>query len=429
MNVETNQSKELLHRYQAIRLFTEELCKPLSIEDYGIQAMIEVSPPKWQLAHTTWFFETLVLKPFMKNYRIFHPDYDYLLNSYYENLGEFLQRDIRSVLSRPGVNEIYDYRKYVDQHIITLIETSDEELLGSIVSLIELGLNHEQQHQEGLLADIKYNFWVNPLKPIYMEIEQPSSIKHNKHQSPTWVPFQGGLVEIGYEGSGFSFDNETPRHKIWLEDYTLCSLPITNGQFVQFIESGGYKSPEFWLSDGWKVVKEKGWQAPLYWEKIDGRWWVFTLAGMKEINEDEPVCHVSFYEAAAYAAWAGNRLPTEGEWENSAGQLTVQKKGNFIESGLYHPAPSTETNDGLTQMYGDIWEWTASPYMPYPRSKPLQGVAGEYNHKFMCNQMVLRGGCCVTPVSHIRPTYRNYFHPDKRKQFSGFRLAEDNFKE
>jgi ergothioneine biosynthesis protein EgtB len=427
--METN--KSLINHYKKIRHFTEELCEPLKIEDYAVQAGLEVSPPKWHLAHTTWFFETLVLKPYVENYQVFHPDYDYLLNSYYEKLGTFLRRDLRGILSRPEIHEIYEYRNYLDQHMIELMETldlhKDNEQCKKIFSLIELGLNHEQQHHEGLLADIKYNFWMNPLRPAYKRMEKPADFKRTSYSSssPAWLEFSGGLVQIGQDGTGFSFDNETPQHKIWLEDYSLCTRPVTNGEFLQFMADGGYRKSEFWLSDGWKVIQQEEWEAPLYWEKIDGKWSVFTLSGMKEIEEDAPICHVSYYEAAAYANWAGKRLPTEGEWENAVINSEIDIKGNFIESGLYHPSPSIVMNNGLAQMYGDVWEWTASSYTPYPRSKPLPDIAGEYNHKFMCNQVVLRGGSCTTPISHIRPTYRNYFHPDKRKQFSGFRLAED----
>jgi ergothioneine biosynthesis protein EgtB len=427
--METN--KSLISRYKMIRHFTEELCEPLKIEDYAVQAGLEVSPPKWHLAHTTWFFETLVLKPYMENYQVFHPDYDYLLNSYYEKLGTFLRRDLRGILSRPEIHEIHEYRDYLDQHMIELMETLDlhkgNEQCMKIISLIELGLNHEQQHHEGLLADIKYNFWMNPLRPVYKRVEEPAVFKYTSlsSSSPAWLEFSGGLVQIGHEGTGFSFDNETPQHKIWLEDYSLCTRPVTNGEFLQFMVDGGYRKPEFWLSDGWKVIQQEEWESPLYWEKIDGKWSVFTLSGMKEIEEESPICHVSYYEAAAYANWAGKRLPTEGEWENAAIISEIEIKGNFIESGLYQPFPSTKMDDGLAQMYGDVWEWTASPYTSYPRSKPIPDIAGEYNHKFMSNQMVLRGGSCTTPISHIRPTYRNYFHLDKRKQFSGFRLAAD----
>lgn len=420
--------ESLIERYRSIRGLTEELCQPLKTEDYGVQTMMEVSPPKWHLAHTTWFFETMILRPYRTGYVVFHPDYGYLFNSYYEKMGTFLQRDLRGVISRPVVEEIYDYRKYVDQHMTklmeTLNETTGERQCPEITSIIELGLQHEQQHQELLLADIKYNFWVNPLKPVYREADQNEHGSHN-NDDIACVEFSGGLVEIGYDGSGFAYDNETPRHKIWLEDYALSSQPITNGQFIQFIEAGGYRRPEFWLFDGWKTLQEKGWEMPLYWEKSKGKWHVFTLSGMKELNENEPVCHVSFYEAAAYASWAGKRLPTEGEWENAAEKSKIEIKGNFMESGLYQPVSLRKTDDLLAKMYGDVWEWTASPYIPYPRSKPLKGAAEEYNHKFMCNQMVLKGGCCLTPVSHIRPTYRNFYRPDQRQPMMGFRLAED----
>jgi len=416
-----NPTDALLEDYRAIRRHSETLCAPLAVEDYVIQAMPDVSPPKWHLAHTTWFFETFLLIPYLKPYRLFHERYGYLFNSYYETVGSFFPRPQRGLLARPTVEEIYRYRAYVDEAMAELLTAPPPSDKDEIASRLLLGLNHEQQHQELLLTDIKYNFAVNPLRPVYRHANHP---KAPAASALGWLDYGGGLREIGHAGSGFAYDNETPRHKVYLRDYRLASRLVTNGEYLEFVEAGGYRRAELWLSDGWAAIRQRGWQAPLYWENIEGEWWLMTLSGMRPLDENEPVCHVSFYEADAYARFRGKRLPTEAEWECAASRCTI--RGHFRESGRYHPAATSETEGGdIAQIFGDVWEWTRSPYAPYPGFKPLAGSIGEYNGKFMCNQMVLRGGSCATPESHIRTTYRNFFYPPDRWQFTGIRLAED----
>ncbi|WP_416825484.1 ergothioneine biosynthesis protein EgtB [Ectobacillus polymachus] len=418
---ETHQhSKTMESRFIQVRKFTEYIVAPLETEDFIIQATPDVSPAKWHLAHTTWFFEAFVLVPNDPLYKVFHPRFCYLFNSYYETIGKSFPRSSRGLLARPTITEVMDYRRYVEERVLNLLKQSDDEQLSKLSPIIEIGINHEQQHQELLFTDIKYNFYVNPLRPVYRE---KLSLSVGVEEPLNWERFEGGIVEIGHDGDEFSFDNEGPRHKVWLDPYRLASRPVTNGEFIAFIEDGGYEEVKYWLSDGWLTVKEEGWNAPLYWEKADGVWHHFTLSGMRKVNENEPVTHVSYYEASAYASWAGWRLPTEVEWENAF--VNKEIKGNFAESDYYHTAGDTKDKGGLSRGFGDVWEWTMSPYMPYPGNKPLEGALGEYNAKFMANQMVLRGGSCVTPSSHIRLTYRNFFPLEKRWQFSGFRLAGD----
>ncbi|ADG05984.1 ergothioneine biosynthesis protein EgtB [Kyrpidia tusciae] len=418
-----------VERYQAVRGLTESLCLPLEPEDFVIQVCEDVSPPKWHLAHTSWFFETFLLIPEIAGYRPYHPLYSHLFNSYYEQVGSHIVRTDRGHLSRPTLKEIYAYRRHVDMHMVQWIQSENLEAKAHLRSILELGLHHEQQHQELLLMDIKMNFYLNPLKPSY---STPNSPQPQVRISPHWKRIQGGLVSIGHDSESFAFDNETPRHHAWLNDYELASLPVTNEEFLEFMEAGGYERSEYWLSDGWETVQKQGWNAPLYWDKIEGEWWVFTLSGYQKLNPDEPVCHVSFYEADAFSRWAGARLPTEEEWEH-AFRTEWPSFGHFLESGTFHPrpaspsqpvAPSQSTGE-LLQGFGDVWEWTSSPYAPYPGYKPAHGALGEYNGKFMSNQMVLRGGCCVTPKDHIRATYRNFYRPEKRWPFTGFRLARD----
>jgi ergothioneine biosynthesis protein EgtB len=377
--------------------------------------MPDVSPPKWHLAHTTWFFETFLLVPYLKEYQVFHPKFGYLFNSYYETVGERHPRPQRGLLSRPTVEEVYQYRAYVDGAMQLLLQEQGDN--SQIESLLILGLHHEQQHQELLLTDIKHILATNPLYPAYQAVRPTLPPTPSQEQ---WLDYPGGLSAIGYEGEGFAFDNELPRHQVYLQDYCLGARLVTNGEYLEFIEAGGYNQPKYWLSEGWMTVQNQQWQAPLYWEKIDGTWWVMTLSGMRLLNEDEPVCHVSFYEADAYTRFRGKRLPTEAEWEVAAVQ--VPQRGNFLETGLLHPAPATAMARPA-QLFGDVWEWTQSAYLPYPGYQPADGAIGEYNGKFMCNQMVLRGGSCVTSQTHIRPTYRNFFPPSARWQFTGIRLC------
>jgi ergothioneine biosynthesis protein EgtB len=409
---------DLTDRYRQVRRQTEVLCRPLATEDYCIQTMPEASPSKWHIAHVSWFFETFVLLPLQPGYRVFDERFDYLFNSYYLTHGQPFSRPQRGLLSRPTVGEIYRYRAHVDAAMEQLMAELDEARWDTLAARTTLGLEHEQQHQELLLTDIKQVLAFNPLRPAYQE---PAPALLPDRAAPLrWLEHPGGLHSIGYAGDDFCFDNETPRHRVYCDDYALAGRLVSNGEFLEFIEAGGYQRPEYWLSDGWAAVREKNWQAPLYWERLESRWWQMTLSGMRPVAENEPVCHVSFYEADAYARWAGNRLPSEVEWELAASAQAIA--GNFRESGRLHPSPAA---DGATQMFGDVWEWTQSSYAPYPGFRPLAGSLGEYNGKFMANQMVLRGGSCVTPQAHVRPTYRNFFYPGDRWQFSGIRLAED----
>jgi ergothioneine biosynthesis protein EgtB len=415
--------KILIKRYKEVRGFTHKLCEPLVTEDYIIQSMPDVSPTKWHLAHTSWFFEAFVLSKADENYRSIHPLYTYLFNSYYVQVGERFTRAERGLLSRPTVKEVYDYRKYVDEHLLNFLKDADEKTLKDYGPVIEIGLNHEQQHQELLLTDIKHVFSVNPLNPVYKEKE---SKLNDKVLPLNWKKFEGGVFEIGHGGNGFTYDNETPRHKEYLEPFELACRLTTNGEFIKFMEAGGYEKPELWLSDGWATVEKENWKSPMYWYKKDGEWYYFTLNGVRKVDLNEPVCHVSFYEADAFARWTGARLPTEAEWETAAGE--VKPEGNFVESMSFHPVRLDEDTAGskeLQQMYGDVWEWTRSSYSPYPGYKTLPGALGEYNGKFMSSQMVLRGGSCATSITHIRKTYRNFFAPHSRWQFMGIRLAKD----
>ncbi len=408
----------LVARFERVRAESEALCAPLELEDYGIQSAPEVSPPKWHLAHTTWFFETFLLKPFLSGHREFHPRFGYLFNSYYETAGTFHPRAKRGLLSRPTLTEVLSYRACVNERMRELLADANHSDRPEIERRIELGLQHEQQHQELLLTDIKFNFAINPLRPAY----QPLPLKARCDVSPLrFLEYAGGVREIGRDGAGFCFDNETPRHRAYLQDFRLGSRLTTNGEFLEFINAGGYRQPQWWMSDGWKTVREQRWEAPLYWEQNDGVWSRMTLSGMREIVPEEPVCHVSFYEADAYARWAGRRLPTEVEWECVAADIAPQ--GNLRDAGFLEPVAAD--GDGLVQMFGDVWEWTASPYVAYPGYRPLAGTLGEYNGKFMSSQMVLRGGSCVTPNDHIRAAYRNFFYPWERWQYTGIRLAED----
>ncbi|HEX6962091.1 MAG TPA: ergothioneine biosynthesis protein EgtB, partial [Lacipirellula sp.] len=398
------------------------LCEPLVTEDYVVQSMPDVSPTKWHLAHTSWFFETFLLARYAAGYQPFNRDFAYLFNSYYVAVGDRHCRQNRGLLSRPTVEEVYEYRRHVDRYMSEWLRalSDDPPLQHEIAPLVELGLHHEQQHQELLLTDIKHVFWVNPLRPAYRKSPEPSP------QSPSpmrWINFPEGLHWIGHEGESFCYDNETPRHRTFVESFQLGSRLVTNGEYQKFIADGGYREPRLWLSIGWAAVQEQRWQAPLYWIERDGQWLHHTLGGLRPAADDEPVCHLSYFEADAFARWAGARLPTEAEWEVACASLPIA--GNLVESQAFHPAPAVG-DAPLAQMFGDVWEWTASQYTPYPGFKPAEGAIGEYNGKFMCNQFVLRGGSCATSASHIRATYRNFFPPDARWQFAGLRLARDS---
>ncbi|MGH7465957.1 MAG: ergothioneine biosynthesis protein EgtB [Longimicrobiales bacterium] len=409
----------MIRRYEEVRAFTESLCEGLATEDYVVQSMPDVSPTKWHLAHTSWFFETFVIAPHLPGYRGIDPRYAFLFNSYYVHAGERHCRAQRGYISRPTVAEVYAYRRHVDDAIRELVAGSGDDVFTSYASILELGLHHEQQHQELLLTDIKHVLSVNPLRPAYHE--RPVG-KGSDPGSVHWVENAGGLVEIGHDSRGFAYDNEGPRHRVWLEPFALADRLVTNGDYLEFIEDGGYLRPELWLSMGWATVEQNGWTEPFYWERRDGRWWSYTLSGMREIDPHEPVVHLSYFEADACARWAGARLPTEAEWETAAAGLAID--GNFAGSGRLHPA-AAPAGEGPRQMYGDVWEWTRSQYSPYPGYAPPAGALGEYNGKFMCNQFVLRGGSCATSSSHIRSTYRNFFPPEATWQFTGLRLARD----
>jgi ergothioneine biosynthesis protein EgtB len=413
--------QSLATRYSETRAFTENLAAPLAIEDCVIQSMPDVSPTRWHLAHTTWFFETFLLARALPGYRLYNPAYIYLFNSYYNSVGNQFPRPRRGLLSRPTVSEVLDYRHYVDEQIRQFL-SMDSDVTRESLSVIDLGIHHEQQHQELILTDIKHVLSCNPLRPCYRHASP--RIKPVAEQQPlVWKRFAEGLFWSGFSGKDFSFDNETPRHRVFVESFELASRPVTCGEYVQFIEAGGYKKPEFWLSAGWQQVCASNWESPLYWTKEDGEWRQFTLSGLQPVFPDEPVCHVSYFESDAFARWAGSRLPTEFEWELAAERQSIQ--GNFVENGRLHPVCAEPAGDsGLNQMFGDVWEWTSSPYSPYPGYKPVENALGEYNGKFMCNQFVLRGGSCATPRSHIRHTYRNFFPPEAQWQFSGFRLCK-----
>jgi ergothioneine biosynthesis protein EgtB len=400
-------------RFQRIRRVSLELTEPLETEDMVIQSMPDASPARWHLAHTTWFFEHFLLGPYAKRYRPYREGWDYLFNSYYYSVGEMHQRPRRGLLSRPTVAEVLAYRAHVDEHMLGLIESQADD--AEVAFLVELGLNHEQQHQELILTDIKHALSLNPLKPSYRANLAAGSADH---VALGFSQYAGGVIPIGAADSGFCFDNETPRHEVLLQPFALANRPVTSGEFLEFVQDGGYERTEWWLSEGWATVCEQGWQRPIYWsEGLDSE---FSLAGEIELDPNRAACHISYYEADAYARWAGARLPLEAEWEHVATRLPVS--GNLLDLRRLHPGGAAA---GPSQFFGDVWEWTASPYSAYPGFRPLNGSLGEYNGKFMCSQLVLRGGSCASPKDHIRASYRNFFYPDARWQFSGIRLARD----
>ncbi len=409
------QPGDLAARYRVVRDATARFCESLTPEDCAIQSMEDASPAKWHLAHTSWFFETLVLEP-EPGYQPFHPSFRALFNSYYNSLGEQYPRPRRGLLSRPTLDEVRAYRAHVDRALLAGLE--DDALDRDVV---ELGLQHEQQHQELLLTDVLHMLSCNPLRPAYSAKLETAPVADPVPWR--WIRFAEGVREIGHAGAGFCFDNERPRHRVFVAGFELASRPVTNAEYLAFIEAGGYAQPELWLSDGWAALRAGGWRAPLYWEPRGDGWASFTAGGMRPLRPDEPVCHVSYFEADAFARFAGARLPTEAEWECAAAGVALE--GNFVESGFLQPAPTPDTGDTPAGLFGDVWEWTATAYAPYPGFRPLAGPLGEYNGKFMANQMVLRGGSCVSPRSHLRPTYRNFFYPTARWQFSGIRLARD----
>lgn len=411
----------LLIEFHKVRSLTDELCEPLSIEDQNLQSMPDTSPVKWHRAHTSWFFETFILRKYSNNYKVFNKEYDYLFNSYYQSLGEIHPRPNRGILSRPSSKKIAKYRKYINENVDELIKNAEEKDIKNINELIILGINHEQQHQELLLMDILHAFYKNPLKPKYRKVFKNKNSVVNKL---SWVSIPGGIVEIGINSknhSNFSFDNEGPSHQVLIEPFQLANRPVTNAEWLEFMNDDGYNRPDLWLSDGWEKVRENNWLAPLYWIKDQNNSWnSFTLYGLRPLELNSPVTHLSFYEANAYANWCGKRLPSEYEWEVASN--FSKKSGNLLNDNVLTPLILTNDNS-LTHMIGSVWEYTASNYSPYPRFFPKNGAIGEYNGKFMANQYVLRGGCCITDKSHIRRTYRNFFYPHQRWMFSGFRLA------
>jgi ergothioneine biosynthesis protein EgtB len=440
-----SRANALIERFQVVRDFTSSLAAGLAPEDCVVQSMPDVSPAKWHLAHTTWFFETFIVKKWVSGYRSAVPEYAYLFNSYYNAAGDMHRRDLRGLISRPTVEETHRYRGSIDEYVRQLLADANNELLDELAPLIELGIHHEQQHQELFVTDIKHVFAQNPLYPVFRSRDQSAG----EVKPIEFIEFGKAMVLIGHAGPSFSYDNEGPQHQTLVGPFSLASRPVTNGEFRAFIEAGGYSRPEYWLSLGWTTVNEQRWSAPLYWTKRDGAWWHYTLAGFREVNDSEPVTHLSYFEADAYANWAGARLPTEFEWEHASAPCAIE--GNFVDTGAFHPQPSAamsanenlspsltrpRPSDGaghlldvgkitLQQMFGDVWEWTRSSYSPYPGYRAAPGALGEYNGKFMCNQYVLRGGSCATSRTHIRRTYRNFFQPEKRWQFTGLRLAKD----
>jgi ergothioneine biosynthesis protein EgtB len=409
----------LARRYGDVRAATAALALPLSDADATVQSMPDASPAKWHLAHTSWFFEAMVLVPNLPGYRLFDERYNFLFNSYYESVGARQPRALRGLLTRPALEEVLRFREHVDRAMAELLK---REPAKDVLGVIELGCHHEQQHQELLLTDILHLFAQNPLRPAYKD-SVPLPVEFTPRAKPAYQSFPGGLFDVGHDGSGFAFDSEGPRHSVQIEPFRLADRLATNGEWAEFISDGGYRNPLLWLSDGWGKVRDEGWTAPLYWEARDEELWTMTLRGAQPLDVAAPVTHVSYFEADAFATWAKRRLPTEAEWEVAARMLPVN--GNLLDSGRLRPKPAPAATGELRQMFGDCWEWTRSAFMPYPRFRAVEGALGEYNGKFMSGQFVLRGGSCVTPQDHVRATYRNFFAPHARWQFSGLRLAED----
>jgi ergothioneine biosynthesis protein EgtB len=430
IDVSSRKVAPLAEQFAEVRRTTEHLVAHLSAEDCMVQSMPEASPAKWHLAHTTWFYETFILTTHSSGYKPLNPDFRYLFNSYYNAVGGRPLRQVRGAFSRPSLDEVRAYRRHVNEAMLELLANDRG---GEVAELTTLGINHEQQHQELIVTDAKHALWTNPLQPALLGRSSPEKSVSNTGRPAEyrmeWKHYEAGLRSIGHSGDGFAFDNESPRHEVYVQEFSLGSRLITNREYMQFMDNDGYSRPEFWLSDAWEVLRANNWQAPLYWErdKAASKWQYYTSAGILDVNPDQPVCHVSFYEADAYARWAGARLMTEAEWEVTASEIAAQGiQGNFLEDGRLHPqAHSAKNQNGLQQLFGDVWEWTQSPYVAYPGYRPAAGALGEYNAKFMCNQMVLRGGSCATPGSHIRASYRNFFPPHTRWQFSGIRLAKD----
>jgi ergothioneine biosynthesis protein EgtB len=419
--ISSEHASSLRGRLAQTRAMSLRIAEPLSEEDQIVQAMEDASPTKWHLAHTTWFFEEFVLKPHDRAYRVYDERFNYCFNSYYENAGPRHPRPKRSLLTRPTHGEVMSYRHHIDRALDNFFDRGDAGPSPEALALIELGINHEQQHQELMLTDILALFAGNPLRPAYRPAEGEAASKTAAKLE--WVAFPGGISEVGHDGSGFAYDNEGPRHQQLLRPFRLASRLVSNGEWLEFMEAGGYRTATLWLSDGWATVNRESWEAPLYWEMRDGGWHQMTLRGLVPVTPATPVTHISYYEADAFARWAGKRLPTEFEWEKASEGHPGQ--GNMLGSDRLMPEAARRGENGVQQMFGDVWEWTGSAYLPYPGFKAAPGAVGEYNGKFMCNQFVLRGGSCVTPEGHVRRSYRNFFYPHQRWQFNGLRLADD----
>ena len=404
--------------YESVRQSSALLCQGLSDADATVQSMPDASPTKWHLAHTSWFFEAMLLGPYLPGYPVFDDSFNFLFNSYYEAIGARHPRPQRGMITRPSLERIMAYRRHVDLWVNRLLETRPP---ARALELLELGCHHEQQHQELLLTDILHLFSLNPLQPAFKSPAPPQA--EGVTAKIAYKPIVGGIVKIGHNGGGFAFDCEGPCHRVFLEPFQLADRLVTNGEWVEFISDRGYLEPRLWLSEGWAKVRTEAWSMPLYWQKRDDEFWTMTLHGPQKLDLAAPVVHISYFEADAFATWAGRRLPTEAEWEHAARGLP--QRGNFADSGHLQPTPASLSGDDLRQMFGDVWEWTRSPFSPYPRFRAAEGAVGEYNGKFMSGQFVLRGGSCVTPAGHIRSSYRNFFPGDARWQFSGLRLAED----
>ena len=412
--------------YQQVRQFSERICQPLAPEDYVPQPIADISPPKWHLGHTSWFYEAIFLDEHIPNYKFFDPNYKFVLNSYYDSFGSRIERPLRGTLSRPTTKAIIIYRSHIDEQMLQLIENVADAEWADFAQLLVLALNHEQQHQELLLTDLKYILACNPEKPAYRQDLAIAQSVASSELSDGFIDFAGGLGQIGWQGTGFAYDNEGPAHQAYTAPYRLHNRLVTNGEYLEFVRDGAYSDFRHWLEEGWKTLNQEGWQAPLYWEERDGAYCEYTLAGLRPLDLQAPVTHVSYYEAEAFAQWVGKRLPTEVEWEFAAQHVDADPAtGCFFDNDRLHPTPPGAAQGGLHQFMGDVWEWTGSAYLPYPGYRRTAGPLGEYNGKFMINQMVLRGGSCATSRDHIRPTYRNFFKTDKRWQFTGIRLAED----
>lgn len=425
----TSDRDRLLRVYRTVRSTTVSLCEPLESEDMVIQTMPDVSPTKWHLAHVTWFFEILILEKHASGYSLFDERFPALFNSYYQSLGKPFSRNRRGMLSRPTVAQIIAYRQHVDEAMAQFLSGASEETIRKVSPTIEIGLNHEQQHQELLLMDIQHVLAQNPLRPVYAPTKRSTENAPTRSPKPTeWITYGGGVVQSGTNTPKFAYDNERPRHDVLLDSFEIASNPVTAGEYLEFVNDDGYRRPEFWLADGWDRIQDEEWLAPLYWEQMDGDWQSMTLCGTQPIDPHAPVCHVSYFEADAFATWKGCRLPSEQEWERASDGVAIT--GQFLESKKFRPEAvgrsgnePSETDTGIQQLFGGVWEWTSSPYRPYPGYKPFEGALSEYNGKFMINQFVLRGGCCATPQAHMRATYRNFYYPHQRWMFAGFRLA------